>query len=347
MEHLRIAAIGAGGMATGHFRNLSNFEDTKLVAICDISEQQAVKQCQQYGGRPYTNYEKMLDSEQIDAVYICTPPFAHGPQELAVCQRKIPLFIEKPIATQMELAVEINQAIQENNIITSVGYHWRYQDNINRAKSLLSGQKIIGVLGYWMNGLPGTPWWRIREQSGGQHLEQTTHVFDLCRYLVNNDVVAVHGFSTQGSMEAVEDYDLDDMSVVNIRFANGVIVNITSACMLKQWNRIRLELFCNGVVIEIEPSLELDFIDTTSGDKRFKGGILRINQKEKIEEYKNDTSGYVQEDRVFIDAVKTGDTSQIRSNYADSLKTLEVTLAASRSFKNGQVIKLNESVVRE
>lgn len=342
MIPLRIAAIGAGGMATGHFRNLCDFEDTELVAICDISEQRAVSQCHQYSGRPYTDYQKMLDSEQIDAVYICTPPFAHGQQELAVCQRQIPLFIEKPIATRMAVAEQINQAIQENSVISSVGYHWRYQKNTNRAKSLLSGQQVIGVLGYWMNGLPGTPWWRVREQSGGQHLEQTTHVFDLCRYLIDSDVVAVHGFATQGSMETVENYDLDDMSVVNIRFANGVVANVTSACMLKGWERVKLELLCNGLVVEIHPSLELGFIDTASGDRGVKGGTMCINRQGEVEEYDNDVSGYVEEDRIFIDAVKSGDTSQIRSPYADSLKTLELTLAASRSFETGQSIILNK-----
>ena len=199
---------------------------------------------------------------------------------------------------------------------------------------------MIGALGYWMNGLPGTPWWRVREQSGGQHLEQTTHVFDLCRYLVGSDVVTVHGFAAQGSMETVENYDLDDMSVVNIRFANDVVANVTSACMMKGWERVKLELLCNGLVVEIHPSLELGFIDTTSGDKGVKGGIMRVNRQGEIEEYDNDVSGYVEEDRIFIDAVKSGDTSQIRSPYADSLKTLELTLAASRSFETGQAITL-------
>ena len=82
MIPLRIAAIGAGDMATGHFRNLCN---------------RRVSQCHQYGGRPYTDYQKMLDGGQIDAVYICIPLFVHGQQELTVCQRQISLFIEKPI----------------------------------------------------------------------------------------------------------------------------------------------------------------------------------------------------------------------------------------------------------
>ena len=69
---------------------------------------------------------------------------------------------------------------------------------------------------------------------------------------------------------------------------------------------------------------------------------LRINRSGQIEEHIHYMSGYVTEDRVFIDAVKIGNTPQIRSTYADSLKTLELTLAASLSFETGKVINLKE-----
>jgi len=92
----------------------------------------------------------MFDKEDLDAGYICTPPFAHGDQELAACERQIPIFGKKPIATQMETADQINRAIQENGIIASVGYPWRYQDNADHARSVSAGQKIVGALGYWM-----------------------------------------------------------------------------------------------------------------------------------------------------------------------------------------------------
>ena len=59
-------------------------------------------------------------------------------------------FFENPIAIQMETADQINRVIQENGIIASVGYHWRYQDNADHARSVLVGQKIVGALGYWM-----------------------------------------------------------------------------------------------------------------------------------------------------------------------------------------------------
>lgn len=320
---VKVGAIGSGGMAGGHFQNLDGFDDVEFAAFCDISEERAVDRCNEYGGNPYTNYKQMLDNEVLDAVYICTPPFAHGKQELAVCQRQIPIFVEKPIATCMDVARTINQAIQDYDIISSVGYHWRYQGNVDHAKSALADQKVVGALGYWMGGMPDVAWWRVREQSGGQHVEQTTHIFDLCRYLVNSEVVAVYGLAAQGSMTDIPDYDVDDMSVVNISFANGVVANITSACMLKDWGRVKLELFSNGLVVDIS------------------GGSVNINRDGQIEEFTNKINGYAHEDRVFIDAVKNGDTSKIRAPYNDALKTLELTLAASQSFETGQIVNLD------
>ena len=320
---IKVGAIGAGGMAGGHFRNLDSFEEVEFSAFCDISAERAADRCNEYGGNPYTDHRAMFDKEDLDAVYISTPPFAHGDQELAACERQIPIFVEKPIAIQMAIAEQINRAIQENGIIASVGYHWRYQDNADHARSVLTGQKIVGALGYWMGGMPGVAWWRVRELSGGQHVEQTTHIFDLCRYLVDSEVIAVHGFTAQGSIRDVANYDVDDMSVVNISFANGVVANIASACMLKGWGRVKLEVFCNGLVIDIS------------------GGSISINRNGETEDYSNEVNGYDHEDRVFIDAVISGDSSKIRSPYSDALKTLQLTLAASQSFETGQPVFLS------
>ena len=59
------------------------------------------------------------------------------------------------------------------------------------------------------------------------------------------------------------------------------------------------------------------------------------------EGYSNEVSGYTHEDRVFIDAVISGDSSEIRSPYSDALKTLQVTLAASQSFETKQPVFLS------
>jgi len=185
MEEVRLGFIGTGGMASAHMNNLKNFDDVKFVAMCDVSEDRAKQRAEEFGGNAYTDYQRMYDSEELDAVYICTPPFAHGPQEIIACQKGVAMFVEKPIACELDTAVIINDHVEKSGVITSVGYHWRYGGNAQHAKAELEKEtQILGALGYWMGGMPGVPWWRVRAQSGGQHVEQTTHIFDLARFVL-------------------------------------------------------------------------------------------------------------------------------------------------------------------
>ena len=319
---VRVGAIGVGQMAGGHLNNLAGFQDVQLVAMCDILEAQAKQRAEEFGATPYTDYKEMYDKEELDAVYICTPPFVHGEQELIACDRKIPFFVEKPIAVHLEQAIEIHEAVESSGNITSVGYHWRYQGNVERAQVVLKDEKIVGALGYWMGGMPGIGWWRVRARSGGQHIEQTTHIFDLCRYLVGSQAVAVHGFAAKGSMTDIPNYDIDDLSVVNIRFANGVIANVTSACMLHGWGRVKLEVFCRDVFVEVSVN------------------SVSVNRAGETETWDDNLDGYLREDRVFIDAVKYGDASKIRSPYSDALQTFRLTMTASESFAKEKQINL-------
>ena len=78
MDKVKIGAIGVGGMAGGHMRNLTGFDDVEFAAMCDISEERANDASQKYGGTPYTDYKEMYDKEELDAVYICTPPSCMG-----------------------------------------------------------------------------------------------------------------------------------------------------------------------------------------------------------------------------------------------------------------------------
>ncbi len=321
MDTVKLGFIGTGGMATAHMRNLKdNFDDVAFSAMCDISEDRAKQRAEEFGGNAYTDYRVMYEKEALDAVYICTPPFAHGEQERLACEQGIAMFIEKPIHSELEPAIIINEYVARSGVITSVGYHWRYGGNAQNAKAMLEAQPhILGALGYWMGGLPGTPWWRVRAQSGGQHVEQTTHIFDLARFLVGSDGKTVHGVAASGSMTHVENYDVDDISMVNIEFQNGSVANIVSCCAMEGFGRVHLEVFTRGLVVTV-------------------GGQNQVNRGGETEPLSNE--GGQDRDRVFIDAVKSGDSSQILSPYSDALETLRIMLAASTSFRTGKAVDL-------
>ncbi len=321
MDKVKLGFIGTGGMASAHMRNIKeNFDDAEFSAMCDISEDRAKQRAEEFGGNAYTDYRVMYDKEDLDAVYICTPPFAHGEQERIACEQGIAMFIEKPIHSELEPAIIINEDIQRSGVITSVGYHWRYGGNAQNAKAMLEAEpQILGALGYWIGGLPGTPWWRVRAQSGGQHVEQTTHIFDLARFLLGSDGKTVHGVAASGTMTDVENYDVDDISMVNIEFKNGTVANIVSCCAMQGFGRVQLEVFTRGLVVTV-------------------GGPNQVNRDGETESLSNEDGQ--DRDRVFIDAVKSGDSSQILSSYSDALETLRIMLAASTSFRTGKAVDL-------
>jgi len=318
---VKVGFVGTGGMAGAHMNTLKTFEDAEFVAMCDVAEDRAKSRANEFGGKAFTDFKEMFDKVDMDAVYICTPPFAHGEQEKIACAKGIAMFIEKPIAIKTETAVIVNDYIQNSGVITCVGYHWRYQGNAQTALSVLKKEKkILGSLGYWMGGMPGTPWWRVKAQSGGQHCEQTTHIFDLCRFLVGSDAQTVHGVAASGTMTDIPNYDIEDISMVNILFKNGAVANIASGCVFNNWGRVHLEVFSRDLVIMIGGPGPL---------------ISRKGQAEEVPQLPG-----ADRDRIFIDAVKTKDASKILSPYADAVETLKITDAASKSFLTGKAVDL-------
>jgi len=322
MAHtVRVGFVGTGGIAGNHLGNLSAADDVELVAMCDVIKDRADSRAKEFGGSAYTRVEEMYDKEKLDAIYVCLPPFGHGEPELLAIERGIPLFVEKPVDMGIDAAVRIRDAATRAGLITSVGYNWRYSDVVFEARERLGRHVVLGAIGAWMGGMPGVAWWRLKAQSGGQHVEQTTHVFDMCRYLLRGDAVSVHAVSATGGMTDVPNYDVEDMSLVNVTFDNGTIASVQSACCLSGWNRVKIEVFGKDLAADI-----------TQGRATF---VLGKDEREEIE---SSVNPYEEEDRIFIDAVKSGDGSKIRAPYADAVQTQKITAAASKSMELGKAI---------
>lgn len=322
---VRVGFIGTGRIAVRHMEKLTKIEDTRLVSICDVNKKEAEKVARTFGTECYTDYQEMLEKEKLQAVYICLPPFAHGDQEIMAAEKKINLFVEKPLALNMEKASQINEVIKKNSIISSIGYVYRYSDIVNKAKRELGKRKIALILGYYFCPLRPVYWWRNKNESGGQIVEQTTHIFDLARYLVG-EVNEVYGQRSQGLMEEVENYDLDDTSCVNLHFENGAIGSISSACILSHGRDWGINLIGKGFKIDLLLSSHL--LKITNGKK---------------EEVKMTVDPYQSENDLFIKAIKENNPEIIKSPYSDALKTLKLTLAATTSLEKRKVIKLSNN----
>jgi len=99
---LKIGFIGVGGIAGRHIANLKQLGRSEFCAFCDIAEEKAQKAVNENGGRAYTDFNKMLDKEKLDAVFICTPPFVRAEPISSASAKGVAIFSEKPPAFNAE-----------------------------------------------------------------------------------------------------------------------------------------------------------------------------------------------------------------------------------------------------
>nr|CAA9349745.1 MAG: oxidoreductase domain protein [uncultured Nocardioidaceae bacterium] len=316
MRRLKVGCVGTGFIAGRHLAALASFGDVDVVAVADPLPGRAEAAAVAHDARAYEDGLALMEGEELDALWICVPPFAHGELERAAIERGLPFLVEKPLANDLDTAVDIAERVQSSGVLAAVGYHWRYLSIVEKAAALLAGSAPSLVSGHWLDSTPPVSWWIQRQLSGGQVVEQTTHLFDLARLLVGEvDLV---------SAVEVPAGDADQVPVASsaaLRFASGAVGTIASARVLPVRHRVGLQLVADGCAVELsERSLSDHELRVVTA-----GG-------EEVHSVKEDP--IAAEDRAFLDAV-AGESDDVRAPYADALCSHLLSWAADRSAREG------------
>lgn len=319
---LNIGIVGTGWFSKVHGDILAETEGVRVAAACGTSMDKANALASRYpGAKGYDSLTAMLDSERLDAVYLCIPPMSHEGVETELIARGIPFLVEKPLGVNLDGPRRILEQLRQSPVMTSVGYHFRYKQSVAQLKELLQGQTIGMALGAWMGSMPGVGWWRKQEGSGGQFIEQTTHLVDLLRYTAGEveEVYAAYGDRiVKGQHEGVT---VPDVGTVTLKLSSGAIANISNTCVLP------------GAVGEIGLSFY-----TEQGILAWDPDKLEVKNNGMSTSYSSTDNPYAAETAAFIHAVRTGDASRIRSDYADAVRTQAVTCAALESSLSGKPV---------
>jgi predicted dehydrogenase len=266
----------------------------------------------------------MVDAERLDALLICVPPFAHGPPELAAAELGLPFFVEKPVAADLDTAERIGRAVDDARLVSAVGYHWRYLDTTQRARELLADRPAHLVSGFWWDATPPRAWWVRAETSGGQIVEQTTHLVDLARVLVG-EPVAVGGLAARVARRepSFPDIvaDVPDATIATLRFAGGAIGSFSSTSLLRWPHRIALHLVSEALVIEL-----------TEFEIRIDDGRPREVVKATVDPFRAELRDFL--------AAAGGGPNGIRTPFSEALRTHRVTIAMTGATEAGRTIDL-------
>ncbi|MDQ3403639.1 MAG: Gfo/Idh/MocA family oxidoreductase, partial [Actinomycetota bacterium] len=132
---MKVALIGTGYIAGRHAEAL-----TALGAeiVGHVGRTDAERAAARWGGRAYQRVGDLLAHEKVDAAWICVPPAAHGDIELALIERDVPFYVEKPIGDGLETPRRIAAALQAGGPIACAGYYWRGMEVIPELRALLA-----------------------------------------------------------------------------------------------------------------------------------------------------------------------------------------------------------------
>lgn len=318
-----IGFVGTGGIANHHLNQLAKIDGVEIVALCDVAPERANATAEKFGGRAYTDYRVMIEREDLDAMYVCIPPFAHSDAEILAAEKGFHIFVEKPVVLDLETGIKISEAIKKGGVISSVGYGSRYSNAADAARAFLADKTIGMVACERWGGIPGGPehWWRVMDKSGGMLHEMATHQVDLIRFLAG-DIVEVYKKDALRVNIDQENFTVPDAEIVTMVFENGAVGYITTSCA-----------FTKG-----GGSGRLDFILEGHIMLRYSGGLEIIPEGAATIEVGEKPMPSI--DEAFIQAIQTGDASIVRSPYHDGLKSAAVSIAANQSAKEGRPVKV-------
>ena len=325
---VRVGVYGCGGWARRtHIPNLLKL-DAEIVALCDLNLEAAQEAADKFGiDSCYIDGHEMIAAQSLDVLYSCVPAYARTDVEAAAARAGIHLFSEKPQSTSMRVARDIADAVDTGGGLSTVCFRERYRPLFQEAKRRLADKSLVHARFQSFGGLAEkrergqrglTGWNHWMEKAGSRAFDWGVHAVDYLRFMTGLDVA-----TSQAFYHAPRAYRKPLSSSFNLVFATGATAI--------------LSFVSNGTVPPSEPWFTLFY----------EGGYLSLFGYERIEEngevvYEaEEFDPWFEQDRVFVDAVRTGDGSALLNDYADGLKSLAPVLAGwSSSSRGGRPVEV-------
>jgi len=320
MGKIKIAIIGCGSISASHIRQYKLNKEVEVVAACDINELRVKEYCKKYDiGTYYTDYKQLLKNNNIDAISVCTWNNSHAEISIAGLRANKHVLCEKPLAMNLEQALEIEKVQKQTDKLLMVGFVRRFGKNAKILKDF-ANKGFLGDIYYAKtgclrrNGNP-TGWFSDKSKSGGGPLiDLGVHMIDLCRYIMgkpkaiqvfgatNNllgprlDVKMVDRYSPidKGTFSNVEDF-----ASAMIRFDNGAILSVeVSFSMHIKEDLLYCEVYGTKAGAILEPNFEIisnidgynvDITPKYTKEKNFFNDIFYEEINHFIDCIKNDT----------------------------------------------------------
>ena len=328
----RYAVVGIGWFAQAAvlpgFKNAT--KNSELVAIVSGDHDKRHEVGKMYGveSYTYTQYDELMASGKVDAVYIVLPNALHNDYTIRAAKHNVHVLCEKPLAANVEECREMIAACEQNNVKFMTAYRLHLEQAnlaaIEVAKSGKLGDLRLLQATNAQKVVQGST--RLEgELKGGPLMDMGVYCINAARYLFRADPVEVTAFSTAGGPRFGE---VNEMVTALLRFPEGQLAMIS--CGFNQAKASEFKL------IGTDGSVELQKAFAFTGEKILK--VETESSSKPTETTYQDTDHVGAEIVYFSDCIQS-DTTPEPDGY-EGLADMMIIEAIQHSAQTGQVVKV-------
>ena len=246
---LKIAFIGAGGIARTHMRYLSKMGDVDIVSVADVVEANAARLRDEFGiPSTFADYRRMLHEIRPQAVSVCTPNGLHAPCTIAALESGADVLVEKPLALNAVEGKQMVDVAKANGRKLVIGFQHRFEPRTHFLRNAVRDGELGEILYGRVQALRrrGIPNWgvfgRKELQGGGPLIDIGVHVLETAHYVMGSPKpIAALGqtYRYLGDKPSTvvsewpnwdyKSYDVEDLAVGMIRFENGATLSLEAS----------------------------------------------------------------------------------------------------------------------
>ncbi len=233
-ETVRVGLVGTSWWADAmYLPALADHPLGRIVAVCGRDLERASSVAEAWSiSKAYNDWEKMLDSGDVNAVIVAAPNETHYAISMAALDRDLPVLCEKPLGMSVSEANEMADAARQRNAITMVPFTYRFMPTNQFVKQLIDdgyvGRPYHLSMRYFAGyARDGAYAWRFDESKAGSGIlgDLGSHWLDMARWFLGEvTAVSAHSdcFVDRDPRPDGSSYtQVEDSAVILARFESG------------------------------------------------------------------------------------------------------------------------------
>lgn len=329
----RLALLGAGRIGKVHAGAIASDPRARLVAVADAHAPSAEAIANMAGDCEIRTIEEIEQSDDVDAVLICTPTNTHADLIERFARAGKAVFCEKPVDLSIERVRDCLKTIAETNATVMLGFNRRFDPHFQAVRGAIDDGRIGDVEMVTITSRdPGAPPPEYITVSGGIFRDMTIHDFDMARYLLGEEIDSVMASaSVLVDPKIGELGDFDSASVI-LTTASGkqCVISNSRRASYGYDQRIEVHGSLGAVSAENQRPVSIEVATKTGYNRPALHDFFMTRY----------TQAYAAEIAAFIDALDN--KTPASPSAQDGLMALALAEAALKSVREKRAVKLSE-----